>query len=90
MSQQVTAEWTRQVWDMYVEQVRDGISEPDISIDSSWRTTLPRITFVCPFCLRMQSGMEIVQAEGAESFTATWRDCQHAVTVDGPVVGGPS
>ena len=82
MSDTAVTPWSRQTWDNYIEQVRDSISEPDITIDSSWRTTLPRIPFVCPFCLHMQSGMEIAQPEGSASFTATWKDCGHAVTVE--------
>ncbi|MFF9118225.1 hypothetical protein ACF09Y_21945 [Streptomyces massasporeus] len=89
MPEQVAARWTRRTWDQYVEQVGDSISEPEISVLTLERTWAPRLTIVCPFCLRMQSEMTVVQAEGGESFTVTWRECQHAVSVEGPgVVSG--
>ncbi|MFG2679198.1 hypothetical protein [Streptomyces sp. NPDC048392] len=39
------------------------------------------ITYTCPFCLRSQSGMDLELPEGAETFTATWRECGHRVSV---------
>lgn len=90
MSQQVAARWTRKAWDLYVEQVGDTIAEPEVGTICAPPQQLPVLTFVCPFCLQMQSGMDLTQQEGAEAFTATWRECRHAVSVDGPTVGGDS
>jgi hypothetical protein len=83
MSEQQTAtRWTRKRWDEYLDQVRDTMVVPDLDIRSRARTVLPTVTYVCPFCLHMQSGMDIVQPEGSAEFTATWRDCGHSVAVE--------
>lgn len=87
MSQQVAARWTRKAWDLYVEQVAGSVTEPEVGGLLAPPQRLPIVTFVCPFCLQMQSGMDLAQEVGSDAFTARWRECQHAVSVDGPLFG---
>ncbi|RSR98036.1 hypothetical protein EF913_28310 [Streptomyces sp. WAC04189] len=81
MSDQPATPWTRQQWDQYLEETRDNIDYPDIDPCVPLRLTAPLITYVCPFCLRTQPSMDLVLPENTGTFTATWRDCGHRVSV---------
>ncbi|WP_330236142.1 hypothetical protein [Streptomyces sp. NBC_00566] len=79
---ETTARWARQTWDDYADQLKATIPTPNIGPYESMATMRPTVTYTCPFCLQRQSGIQVVQQEGAEEFTVTWRGCGHSVAVD--------
>lgn len=81
MPEQTTTQWTQQQWDHYLEQTQNAVTYPDIGAHQPLRYALPQVTYTCPFCLRSQPGMDLELPEGAETFTATWRECGHRVSV---------
>ncbi|MGN7137254.1 hypothetical protein [Streptomyces pseudogriseolus] len=84
MPEQTVTQWTRPQWDQYIQQVNDSVTYLEISSHQPLRPTFPTITYTCPVCLYTQSGIDLVQSENGETFTATWRDCEHRVSV--PIV----
>lgn len=81
MSEQTTTRWPRKTWDEYAAQVRDSMPTPDITPYARPPMTLTTVRYTCPLCLRDSVTLRIVHPEGAETFTATWESCGHAVHV---------
>ncbi|MFF5801607.1 hypothetical protein [Streptomyces albogriseolus] len=81
MSEQTAVRWTRGAWDDYVEQVRETLSDPEFSPYREQPLMPPAIMYVCPLCHRAAAILNITRRQGVDSFTATWKDCGHTVSV---------